>query len=192
MWCGLFPNPSYNVSLSPLKGLRSLRVNTWPGDWKYKLREVANYCPSLQRVVLHARPWSTDACTGIRGQVLEFPDVSEKCPDLEQLLISRTEVVSRAKFSKLVLRHCGQIAENSNKIHSKILILKDTLCEARCGPVCLVTAFRCVCSQYASLIDWDNSETQDRLLGDAKVVQLWCEAFFQADHNGDQALSNGG
>lgn len=187
-YIGNFSNPpalSPNVlSLSPLKHLTFLRLDAW-NDYEtsaFSLQNVGRYCPSLQRLVLHASPGiGTGICSSGKRRFLRFSDALKSTwPDLQQLLISRTEIISGPDFSELLHPYCGSNL-GIKEMRSKIIILKDERCEKRCGPLCSVTAFRCLLARHAPWIDWDDPKTQERLLGKAKVVQLWYEAFCQAD-----------
>lgn len=147
---------------TPLTLLETLRLDALDGRSMLLLNNVAEYCPSLKRLLVHLSPQDTTALTcNYRGVGLKFPPLmSERCPDLEQIVISRGEVVTNDEFVEL-LRKSGLQLRPGSRYTSKILILEEGRIEGTeaCSPLCSVRVFRCIVSLNSRWIDWDSPDT---------------------------------
>ncbi|GAQ88654.1 hypothetical protein KFL_004490010 [Klebsormidium nitens] len=174
------PALPFDVLSTPLAHLQTLRLDAWDHRSSGSMLEkVAQSCPNLQRLFLHASPHSTDRCTAAVRPILQLPEFSEKCPDLKELVISRGEVIWRGHFLALAREHGLKMRTSE----SKILIVDDERCEGRerCGALCSVTVLRCILPHKAPWIDWDDTETRKRAVGEEATVRKWCKAFCAAD-----------
>lgn len=91
--CNLSPDwpPAKFVRLPQLTHLQTLRVDIfygWSSQLNSLLNDVAAHCPSLKRLFVHVSPYHTAERIGDRSVLHLPPHLSEKCPELEQIVIS--------------------------------------------------------------------------------------------------------
>jgi hypothetical protein len=86
------------------------------------LQSVADQCPSLRELVLRSSPAHRTRTTPER-EPFHISDVLPKCPKLERLLISRSEVVGKAVFSKLVRESSDSEGQRVVRIRGKDPVL---------------------------------------------------------------------
>jgi hypothetical protein len=117
-------------------------------------------------------------------------DVLLKCPKLERLLISRSEVVEEADFSKLV-REAGQgfVFNGPGLPEGTVLVQEFT--EESDAVSCLkeCSLYRAVLPVYqegppsriAPGISRNRSASARQVIGESATVQSWCRVFGEGD-----------
>lgn len=167
---------------SPLRRLQSLRIDIRNQTLcDILLQEVAQICPCLQHLVLHARPDSTLQPTLPLSDVFVLK-LLDGCPDLTDIVISRGEVVPRLQFSDKIFRAYSHIA-SENKQNAIIVELDDDSCrDGELGT--RVRILRCVVPIGTPTSIWDGPETPQWIIGEEWVVRDWCNTFFNTEVGG--------
>jgi hypothetical protein len=162
------------------------------------LQSVADQCPSLRELVLLSSPFpsspSHDMRTTPDREPFHITDVLFKCPKLERLLISRSEVVEEANFSKLV-QEVRDAAGRGFVIRGPVLregtVLVQELTEDSDAVSCLKECrlYRAVLPVHQSPpeqgperrrapgIDMNRSASARQVIGETATVQSWCRVF---------------
>jgi hypothetical protein len=149
------------------------------------LQSMADQCPSLRELVLRSSPVHRTRTTPNR-EPLQISDVLPKCPKLERLLISRSEVVEEAVFSKLVreIRDAegqgfvskGPVLRAGTVLVQEITEESDS-CLKECGLYRAVLPVHQIQRRRAPGIDMNGSASARQVIGETATVQNWCRVF---------------
>jgi hypothetical protein len=193
------------------KHLQSLHVDVMTDNLRdCTLQGVAHdQCPSLRELVLHSSPLHERRTTPAR-EPFHISDILPKCPRLERLLISRSEVVEQGVFSQLV-REGSEAAEKEFVFKGPVLregtVLVQEFTEESDAVFCLneCRLYRAILSAVYqpsppkdptprrstripdSLIDdmvfdnMDRSASARQVIGETATVQSWCRDFGEGE-----------
>jgi hypothetical protein len=153
------------------------------------LQRLADQCPSLRELVLRLSPYHETRTTPSR-EPFHISDVLLKCPKLQRLLISRSEVVEEADFSKLVREvrdAAGQWFVFKGPALREGTVLVREFTEESDAVSCLkeCSLYRAVLlvyqegppSRIAPGISRNRSASARHVIGESATVQSWCRVF---------------
>ncbi|GAQ86733.1 hypothetical protein KFL_003080040 [Klebsormidium nitens] len=185
-------SPSASCSLPSLQALQTLQIDVFDEALvdSHFLPNLAEHCPNLQRLLLRTVPVYAQG-KSVGELAPQIAELQEKCPLLEQIVISRSEMLFRARFLEVLVQ--SDLAPEGyvdisdfnvpimSKKGSKMLILEDSTPEGSelWRGSCSVTLFRFVVlfPFEERRIPGDRKRIQRRLLGNAAAISSWFHAF---------------
>lgn len=163
------------TSLQVLRVEVLTRSATIPGKM---LRRMAAQCPNLQQLTVYVTPDDFNDYTSPNPEAIQLPNFAQLCPSLEYVAISQIEVLLEVQIDDVVSTNSHLSHERFDR-WDKILVVKQTSAVQRRSEtsLCSIDMFWIVVAHSAPIIEWDQPDISERLLGEAATVERWCRAF---------------
>lgn len=174
--------------------LQTVSIDVRSGEAPFLLLEnVAAHCPGNLRNLRLFVPAPSDHSPSAPG-ALSLSKLQNSCPELERLIISCGEVATLPKFKKLVLESGLERDKDTGSkeflesLRKSALVLEETKMEiapeSMSGRSCStldLTMFRFIVPVRwpwsSTLVRQSGFDKKQRLLGEERTVQSWCDAF---------------
>lgn len=182
-------SPSF---LPTLQALQTLQIEVFDEALVESrfLPNLAEHFPNLQHLLLRTIPVYAQG-RPVGELAPQITELQKKCPQLERIVISRSEMLFETRFSELFVQSdllpkdlvdkLGGFVNRQKKNASKFLVLEDSAPAGRelWRGSCSVTLFRFVIlfPFEERRIPGDRKRLRTRLLGNAAAIDSWCNAF---------------